>query len=851
MDETQTTPRRWRFLRSTFVTGTLITAICVLLVVTTTEVISKHRIEAVIREGVAERAVDTTRLLANQLGGVIKFENPGPLQDTLDRLGEDSHGDMAGGIVLTSAGQQLFASESAGFDAGAVEDAARVALLTGQPEAAAGGLIRAVPVHFGPDGATVGVLALQWSPARQLLQARAQRLRSAAVAGLVFLVSLAGVAAFQWAWLSRPLLRVARAMRAVAADDFDAPIPALTRGDEIGTMGRTLDRFRQALRAAKDTQRDAAFKSAAIGGTSAPIMLLGPDWRILFVNRACRDLLGGQQAYLRRDWPGFSVDDLEGDTLDQFSGLREFASDLRRGQRPLPATLVAPWDDARLKVTVDAVLDEERDVVGYVVEWAEVSVQETNSTVLRAIDLQQMRVEILPPGDVSFANDVFHKVTGYRSGQVINAGDLFRGEGYSEAEHARMIERIKGGESISGFFSLRCPDGRFCMAIGTFSPIMDEAGEIERTVFLGTDMTESRRRIREVEAAQEEAAQRQHDVVEALRVALGRLADGDLTASITTQLPKEYEALRQNYNQALDALHDAMIAVVQNAGSISSEAGEITNAADDLARRTEKQAATLEETAAALDELTASVKSAAEGADDASRMANSAQTNAETGGAVAREAVSAMDAIRASSQEISKITSVIDDIAFQTNLLALNAGVEAARAGEAGRGFAVVATEVRALAQRSSDAAREINELISASGTHVKSGVDLVNRTGDALGAIVTSVADISKRVAIIAASAREQSTGLHEINMAMNELDQVTQQNAAMFEETNAASHALTTEAGSLVSAAERFRLREGTLTRSGRDEPRRETKTPTRKAVNAPGADRAPVSQEGWDEF
>ncbi|MBY6089088.1 methyl-accepting chemotaxis protein [Maritimibacter alkaliphilus] len=851
MDETQTTPRRWRFLRSTFVTGTLITAICVLLVVTTTEVISKHRIEAVIREGVAERAVDTTRLLANQLGGVIKFENPGPLQDTLDRLGEDSHGDMAGGIVLTSAGQQLFASESAGFDAGAVEDAARVALLTGQPEAAAGGLIRAVPVHFGPDGAMVGVLALQWSPARQLLQARAQRLRSAAVAGLVFLVSLAGVAAFQWAWLSRPLLRVARAMRAVAADDFDTPIPALTRGDEIGTMGRTLDRFRQALRAAKDTQRDAAFKSAAIGGTSAPIMLLGPDWRILFVNRACRDLLGGQQAYLRRDWPGFSADDLEGDTLDQFSGLREFASELRRGQRPLPATLVAPWDDARLKVTVDAVLDEERDVVGYVVEWAEVSVQETNSTVLRAIDLQQMRVEILPPGDVSFANDVFHKVTGYRSGQVINAGDLFRGEGYSEAEHARMIERIKGGESISGFFSLRCPDGRFCMAIGTFSPIMDEAGEIERTVFLGTDMTESRRRIREVEAAQEEAAQRQHDVVEALRVALGRLADGDLTASITTQFPKEYEALRQNYNQALDALHDAMIAVVQNAGSISSEAGEITNAADDLARRTEKQAATLEETAAALDELTASVKSAAEGADDASRMANSAQTNAETGGAVAREAVSAMDAIRASSQEISKITSVIDDIAFQTNLLALNAGVEAARAGEAGRGFAVVATEVRALAQRSSDAAREINELISASGTHVKSGVDLVNRTGDALGAIVTSVADISKRVAIIATSAREQSTGLHEINMAMNELDQVTQQNAAMFEETNAASHALTTEAGALVSAAERFRLREGTLTRSGRDEPRRETKTPTRKAVNAPGADRAPVSQEGWDEF
>ncbi|MCA0920123.1 methyl-accepting chemotaxis protein [Pseudooceanicola nanhaiensis] len=850
MDDKTTTRRRWRFLRSTFVTGTLITAVCVLLVVTTTEVISTHRINAVIRESVANRALETTRLLARQLGGVIKFANPGPLQEALDSLNLETEGDMAGGLALTADGQVLYAAQAPGFDQALVEEAARVALLTGEAESADGGLIRAMPIQFGPAGAMVGVLALQWSPARQLMLAAEQRTRSALVAGLVFLVSLVGVATFQWAWMSRPLLQVARAMRAIAAEEFDAPVPSVRRRDEIGTIGRTLDRFRQALLDAKDTQRDAAFKSAAIGGTSAPIMLLGPDWTILYANSSCRALLGDLRGFLRKSWPGFSPDDLAAKPFDQFPGLRDLVADVKKGRQSLPATCVARWENARLRITVDGVRDAEGQIIGHVAEWAEVSAEEMNGTVLRAIDLQQLRVDILPPGDISFANKMFLDVTGFREGQVTNARDLFRGEGFSEAEHERMIARIKGGESVSGFFEVRCPDGRFCMVIGTFSPIMDDSGEIERTIFLGTDMTESRRRIQEVEAEQEAAARRQHDVVEALRVALGRLAEGDLTASITTRFPEEYEPLRQNYNQALDALHEAMIAVVQNAGSISSEAGEITNAADDLARRTEKQAATLEETAAALDELTASVKSAAEGADDASRMATSAQSNAETGGDVARQAVTAMDAIRASSQEISKITSVIDDIAFQTNLLALNAGVEAARAGEAGRGFAVVATEVRALAQRSSDAAREINELISASGTHVKSGVDLVNRTGDALGSIVTSVADISKRVSIIATSAREQSAGLHEINTAMNELDQVTQQNAAMFEETNAASHALTSEAGSLVAAAERFQLREGTVDRPDRHEPRKAAPAKGRQAVNAP----APLpdrSQEGWDEF
>jgi methyl-accepting chemotaxis protein len=251
-----------------------------------------------------------------------------------------------------------------------------------------------------------------------------------------------------------------------------------------------------------------------------------------------------------------------------------------------------------------------------------------------------------------------------------------------------------------------------------------------------------------------------------------------------------------------------MRGVIENADLIQGEASEISSAADDLSARTERQAATLEQTASALDELTSSVKSAAEGAAHANSLVDTARENAEASGDVVREAVDAMGEIEASSQQISKITGVIDEIAFQTNLLALNAGVEAARAGEAGRGFAVVASEVRALAQRSSDAAKEIAGLISSSSTHVKRGVGLVGQAGDALGGIEKSVADIHNFVAEIAVSARQQSSGLAEINIAVTKLDQVTQQNAAMFEQTTAASHSLTQEAETLSATVAQFHI-------------------------------------------
>ncbi|WP_227270841.1 methyl-accepting chemotaxis protein [Roseobacter weihaiensis] len=369
-----------------------------------------------------------------------------------------------------------------------------------------------------------------------------------------------------------------------------------------------------------------------------------------------------------------------------------------------------------------------------------------------------------------------------------------------------------------------------------------------------------RERIQQAEMAEREArVAKQNKVVEALGTGLQRLAAGDLSENIDEKFPEDYEKLRHNFNAATNSLRDAISAVMQNAESIQNEAGEITSASDDLSRRTEKQAATLEETAAALDELTSSVKSASEGVEEASEMSSNAKSNAQRGGEVAEKAVEAMDGIKTSSEQISKITQVIDDIAFQTNLLSLNAGVEAARAGEAGRGFAVVATEVRALAQRSSEAAQEIRTLISESSTQVEKGYGLVGETGKALAAILGSVTEISDRMSQIAASAREQSVGINEINTAVNALDHNTQQNAAMFEETTAASHALTQEAGALVKAVSKFSLDQGkktTLPNKGNTSmPAKET-SPSAPAVRSTGSaalaiDDEPGNRTGWEEF
>ena len=351
--------------------------------------------------------------------------------------------------------------------------------------------------------------------------------------------------------------------------------------------------------------------------------------------------------------------------------------------------------------------------------------------------------------------------------------------------------------------------GKMGQAIIAFRDAAVEKVRIEREALAQRSMSEQERAEREAEKAREAAEDAQ--AISALGQGLSAMANGDLTYRIESEFNPKAAQLKSDFNAAIAQLQDAVSVVVANVAGIRSGAGEISQAADDLSRRTEQQAASLEETAAALDQITATVNKTASGARQASDVVQAARGDAEKSGVVVRDAVSAMTAIETSSSQIGQIIGVIDEIAFQTNLLALNAGVEAARAGDAGRGFAVVASEVRALAQRSAEAAKEIKTLISASTGQVGAGVKLVGETGQALQRIVDRVAEIDSLVTEIAASAQEQAVGLAQVNTAVNQMDQVTQQNAAMVEQSTAASHSLAQEAESLQASVGRFRVGSG----------------------------------------
>ncbi len=354
------------------------------------------------------------------------------------------------------------------------------------------------------------------------------------------------------------------------------------------------------------------------------------------------------------------------------------------------------------------------------------------------------------------------------------------------------------------------------------------------------------------------------EATEGLAGGLKRMADGDLACELNQSFASEFEALRQDFNAAVGQLRTTLQSVSEATGAIDSGSRELSQAANDLSRRTEQQAAALEETAASLDEITANVSNSSKRAEEARAKASEATGSADLSTRVVSDAVSAMQRIEDSSRQISNIIGVIDEIAFQTNLLALNAGVEAARAGEAGKGFAVVAQEVRELAQRSAQAAKEIKELIRHSATEVEGGVRLVTETGEALKVIGQHVNDINGQLNAIATSAREQSIGLAEVNAAVNQMDQTTQQNAAMVEQSTAASASLATEAERLRQLVGQFQVgaASGRASAPARapvvaaNTASRAVASPARRMVGKiasafGGGAAAPAAQAGWDEF
>ncbi|WP_377403255.1 methyl-accepting chemotaxis protein [Rhizobium helianthi] len=351
----------------------------------------------------------------------------------------------------------------------------------------------------------------------------------------------------------------------------------------------------------------------------------------------------------------------------------------------------------------------------------------------------------------------------------------------------------------------------------------DEIGAMARSLqvfkenaLTAKSLTEETERMREAAASEqlrsgEIERQRSAEMSKAtgsIAQGLERLSQGDLTYRLSEPFSHDFEELRTNFNLAVDGLATALREVAQASTIIESGSQELASSASDLSQRTERQAASLEQTAAALDEITTNVTNSSQRAEEAKLRARNAAGAAERSGEVVSNAVKAMNRIEQSSKQIASIISVIDEIAFQTNLLALNAGVEAARAGEAGKGFAVVAQEVRELAQRSSQAANEIRGLIQTSAQEVENGVELVTATGQSLRVIGEHVIAINSQLDAIATAAKEQSIGLAEVNSAVNQMDQVTQHNAAMVEEATAASGTLTNEVLRLRQLLSRFQL-------------------------------------------
>jgi methyl-accepting chemotaxis protein len=460
---------------------------------------------------------------------------------------------------------------------------------------------------------------------------------------------------------------------------------------------------------------------------------------------------------------------------------------------------------------------------------------------IAAISKTQAVIEFTPKGDILTANQNFLDCLGYSLSEVQGKHhSMFCEASFRDsAEYAEFWRKLAAGQAISAEFKRIGKGGKVAWIQASYNPIFDAEGRVFKVVKFATDVTE------------------RVNAVESIAAGLTALSQGDLNFRISQPFTPALEKIRTDFNSALETLRDAMEIVGRNAAAIASGSDQIRQASDSLARRTEQQAAAVEETAAALDQITQTVATSAKRAEEAGNLVARTTAGATKSGEVVTNAISAMSQIENSAGEISNIISVIDEIAFQTNLLALNAGVEAARAGEAGKGFAVVAQEVRELAQRSAKAAKEIKALINTSTQQVLNGVSLVGQTGTALQSIISEVAEINDNVKAIVEASREQAVGLKEINTSINLMDQNTQQNAAMVEESTAASHSLAKEADALRTLIARFSFEKHSSSKVSVARPdARPVASPARSlmakvARSSSGAAAAVKASENWEEF
>jgi methyl-accepting chemotaxis protein len=868
-------PRKTIRLRSIFIKATAITAVTAAIMSAVLAWRGSVNTEVLMAEALSHEAGVISNMTGHNAGGAVRFNKPEAAK-LLETELFDMIGDNLQEILMLRSDGSVF---SQGLVAGAEADPASEALgrrLLGFVNTWAAenrvptnaeelmfdetGLIAAHPIYFGADDQIVGVIVTRWTDANLQAAEREQLIDNLMLATAIFLGMLVASALMFRQFITQPLRKVTSAVADVADGNYSVTVPSQTAGDEVGDIARAVEGFRAKLESSVEATRIGMFKGSGFEGASAALMITDTTFKILFANASAQSLMATHLSYASTS--AMPLIGRPATALDP--ALAMLPNIVQSG---LPRHVGLAHGSETMKVDVAAVHDDLGALTGYVLEWRVTTQDNRNAAVLSAIDAGQLRADLLPNGRVGSANDHFARLFD-QSADAIVGRDCRNAITFEDTTAGDLWSRVGSGEPVEGLLRVSGSNAAPTLIEARLTPIKDDKGQVRSVLLLASDITRRISETRDAETLRRALEDAQAKVVDSLRAALAQLSNGDLTATLPDRFDDRYEGLRVDFNEATERLRSAMADVVESSFAIRGEVGDISSAAENLSRRTEQQAATLEQTSAALDQMTASVKSTATVASHANSKVEEAKHNAETSGRVVREAVSAMGEIEHSSSKISRITSVIDEIAFQTNLLALNAGVEAARAGEAGRGFAVVASEVRDLAQRSSEAAREIAGLITDSSDQVKRGVSLVAEAGRSLSGIQTAVGEIYSLVSEIATSATEQSNGIAELNTAVKHLDQVTQQNAAMFEETTAASQSLNRAAGSLADTTERF-----TINRPGANDrkqapiqsktaqswgmPKSEAKPGTatfqsqRKAAPARSNLAVKPSNDGWEDF